>query len=169
MIRKHNKYSRPRKLYQSERIAEENKLAEKYALKNKREIWKAIAKLKYYRNRAKALANSPVEEQEVLFGKLNALGMNVSTIPDVLDLKVENILERRLPTIVAKKGMASTPQHARQLVVHQKILVNGNVIDIPSYLVAVAEEDTITMKQKAKPAKAESKEEKSEKTEEAKQ
>ena len=45
MIRKHKKYTRPRKAYDSIRIKEENVLVEKYGLKNKREIWKADARI----------------------------------------------------------------------------------------------------------------------------
>ena len=65
MIRKKNRFSRPKKPFESTRITEENKLRAQYGLKNKKEIWKSVAKITYYRTRAKALAKSPVEEQEV--------------------------------------------------------------------------------------------------------
>ena len=97
MIRKGNKYSKPRKAYESSRIKEENVLLEKYGLKNKKEIWKTIAKVRYYRKRAMDLAKSSSEEQEVLFGKLRGLGLNVNTVADVLALTTENLLHRRLP------------------------------------------------------------------------
>ena len=58
MIRKKNKFSWPRKLYDKNRISDENKLVEEYGLKNKKEIWKAEAKVKYFRNRAKFLITS---------------------------------------------------------------------------------------------------------------
>ena len=50
MIRKPNKFSWPRKLYDKIRIGDEDKLVEEYGLKNKREIWKAESKIKYFRN-----------------------------------------------------------------------------------------------------------------------
>lgn len=159
MIRKSKLYARPKKAYEKVRIAEENKLLEKYALKNKKEVWKAIAKINYFRSRAKALARASQNEQEVLFGKLRAIGLNTNSIADVLGLKIENLLERRLPTIVAKLGLASTPRHARQMIVHKKVLVDGKVINIPSYIVSVDLENKITLKQKAAKPKVEVKSE----------
>ncbi|MFH1290691.1 MAG: hypothetical protein ABIH92_04765 [Nanoarchaeota archaeon] len=101
MIRKSKSYKKPMKAFEAARIKEENELKKKYALKNKREIWKAQAKIDYYRGRAKALAKKPHEEQEVLFNKLKSLGLKVETIADVLGLKVEDILKRRLTTVVS--------------------------------------------------------------------
>lgn len=153
MIRKKKRYSRPKKAFQSARIAEENSLMKRYALKNKLEVWKNQAKVNYFRKRAKALAKSPAEEQEVLFSKLRALGLKTSSIADVLALKLENLLERRLPIIVFKKGFSKTPQEARQMVVHKRVLINNNVINTPSYLVALADENGISIKKSNKPAK----------------
>jgi len=150
MIRKKNKYSRPKKAFEISRIKEENALLKKYALKNKIEVWKSIAKVDYFRKRAKALAKSTIEEQNVLFDKLKALGLNTNVTSDVLALKIEDLLERRLPTVVFKKGIAKTAQEARQMVVHKRILIGNNVINIPSYLVSLAEENSITLKKKAK-------------------
>ena len=159
MIRKKKNYSRPKRRFEKSRIEEENKLVMKYGLKNKKEIWKTLAKVNYYRSRAKALARSSLEDQEVLFNKLKAIGLNTGSIADVLDLKVEDLLERRLPTIVAKKGIAETVKQARQMVVHKKILVGGNVVNSPSYVVQVSLESTINVKKKAKKPKVEKKEE----------
>lgn len=155
MIRKKSLYSRPKKAYELSRIKEENALMEKYALKNKREIWKSLAKVTYFRHRAKILAKASIEEQEVLFNKLKALGMNVNSIADVLALSLNDLLERRLPSVVAKKGLASTPQQARQFVFHKKVLINGRVNNTPSYLVPVAEENHITIRTHNKAPKSE--------------
>lgn len=149
MIRKSNRYSRPKKAYEKTRITEENVLLKKYALKTKREVWKTSAKIDYFRSRAKALAKSPTAEQEVLFSKLKAIGLKTNSIADVLDLKIENLLERRLPSIVAKLGLAKTPQQARQLVVHKKVLVSGKVVNVPSFIVPVELENKISIKEKA--------------------
>nr|YP_010188137.1 ribosomal protein S4 [Smilax glabra]YP_010327538.1 ribosomal protein S4 [Smilax moranensis]YP_010624131.1 ribosomal protein S4 [Smilax hypoglauca]QZJ46085.1 ribosomal protein S4 [Smilax glabra]QZR89397.1 ribosomal protein S4 [Smilax glabra]UJH18389.1 ribosomal protein S4 [Smilax moranensis]UXO95286.1 ribosomal protein S4 [Smilax glabra]WBF98417.1 ribosomal protein S4 [Smilax hypoglauca] len=43
------------------------------------------------------------------------------------------LLEMRLDNILFRLGMASTIPGARQLVNHRHILVNGRVVDIPSY------------------------------------
>jgi len=155
MIRKKNLYVKPKKAYESGRIKEENELLKKYALKSKREIWKMQAKVDYFRKRAMALAKASHEEQKVLFTKLNALGLKVDSIAEVLALNIENLLNRRLPTIVFKNNLAKTPQHARQLVVHKKVMINGNINNTPSYLVPVHEEDKISLRAAVKKPKAE--------------
>nr|YP_009166885.1 ribosomal protein S4 [Osyris alba]YP_009860257.1 ribosomal protein S4 [Osyris wightiana]ALC75185.1 ribosomal protein S4 [Osyris alba]QKV09597.1 ribosomal protein S4 [Osyris wightiana] len=43
------------------------------------------------------------------------------------------LLEMRLDNILFRLGMASTISGARQLVNHRHILVNGHMVDIPSY------------------------------------
>nr|YP_010320115.1 ribosomal protein S4 [Parnassia nubicola]UJJ82809.1 ribosomal protein S4 [Parnassia nubicola]UUA66397.1 ribosomal protein S4 [Parnassia nubicola]UUA66487.1 ribosomal protein S4 [Parnassia nubicola]UUA66577.1 ribosomal protein S4 [Parnassia nubicola] len=43
------------------------------------------------------------------------------------------LLEMRLDNILFRLGMASTIPQARQLVNHRHILVNGRIVDIPSY------------------------------------
>src|SRR3989338_3319203 len=146
MIRKGKRYGRPKKLYEKSRIEEENILVARFGLKNKREIWKTLAKVSYYRHRAKALAKSSSEEQEVLFGKLRSLGLKANTIADVLALSIEDLLRRRLPTIIAQRGLAQTVRQARQMVVHKNVRINVNVVNIPSYLVSLAEESQITVK-----------------------
>ncbi|RZN59687.1 MAG: 30S ribosomal protein S4, partial [Thermoproteota archaeon] len=66
-----------------------------------------------------------------------------ATLDSLLDIKVEDILERRLQTIVWRKGFAKSPYMARQLIVHGHIKVNGRRIRQPSYLVSAEEEQSI--------------------------
>nr|AKT74016.1 ribosomal protein S4 [Corsia cf. boridiensis SPL470-2] len=56
------------------------------------------------------------------------------------------LLEMRLDNILFRLGMASTIPGARQLVNHRHILVNGRVVDIPSY--RCKPRDIITTKDK---------------------
>ncbi|KAF5426795.1 small subunit ribosomal protein S4 [Candidatus Methanophagaceae archaeon] len=58
-----------------------------------------------------------------------------ANLADVLELDVEHILDRRLQTCVHKKGLANSPKHARQLIVHGHIVVNNRRVTIPSYIV----------------------------------
>ena len=58
------------------------------------------------------------------------------------------ILERRLDNVVYRMGFGSTRAEARQLVSHKSILVNGQVVNIPSYQVEAG--DTISIREKAK-------------------
>jgi small subunit ribosomal protein S4 len=58
------------------------------------------------------------------------------------------LLERRLDNVVYRMGFGSTRAEARQLVNHGGILVNGNPVNIPSYLVAAG--DVISVREGAK-------------------
>ncbi|HLC54879.1 MAG TPA: 30S ribosomal protein S4 [Candidatus Nanoarchaeia archaeon] len=146
MIRKHKAFSWPRKLYDKTRIIEENKLVEKYGLRNKREIWRSEAQVRYYRTRAKTLINASQEEQIVFFSKLNAIGLQVSSIADVLALTKENILKRRLSTILVARGFAATARQARQMITHRRVRIGARVVGSPSYIPAVDEESIISVK-----------------------
>ncbi len=55
------------------------------------------------------------------------------------------LLERRLDNVVYRLGFALSRNHARQLIVHGHITVNGRTVDIPSYLVDVG--DVISVKE----------------------
>ena len=58
------------------------------------------------------------------------------------------ILERRLDNVVYRMGFGSTRAESRQLVSHKSILVNGSVVNIPSY--QVEEGDLISIREKAR-------------------
>nr|YP_009500853.1 ribosomal protein S4 [Passiflora actinia]AXB37245.1 ribosomal protein S4 [Passiflora actinia] len=58
------------------------------------------------------------------------------------------LLEMRLDNILFRLGMASTIPQARQLVNHRHILVNGRIVDIPSY--RCKPQDLITVKDEQK-------------------
>ncbi|MEK6890947.1 MAG: 30S ribosomal protein S4 [Nanoarchaeota archaeon] len=145
MIRKHKKFNRPKKAFDSARIASENIIVEKYGLKNKREIWKAKAKLDIMRKTAKRLVDTSDDIQEQFLAKLRGNGFNVKNIVDVLALTEEDILKRRLQTIILNKKLATTPKGARQLIIHGHISVNERKVDIPSYIVDVGEEEKIKL------------------------
>ena len=58
------------------------------------------------------------------------------------------MLESRLDSVVFRMGFARTRREARQIVDHKHVLVNGKVINIPSYLIKAG--DVIEIKEKAK-------------------
>ena len=58
------------------------------------------------------------------------------------------ILESRLDNVVYRLGLANTRREARQIVNHGHITVNGNKVDIPSYLVKPG--DVISVKEKSR-------------------
>lgn len=54
------------------------------------------------------------------------------------------ILERRLDNVVLKSGFATSHNSARQMISHGHILVNGKKVNIPSYLVKIGEEISLS-------------------------
>ena len=58
------------------------------------------------------------------------------------------LLERRLDNVIFRMGFARTRREARQVVDHKHVLVNGKVVNIPSYLIKAG--DVIEIKEKAR-------------------
>ena len=143
------KYERPRKPWDRRVLEESARLAGLYGLRNKRELWRAAYIARKYRRIARKLLELPKEQraeaERVIIGKLQRMGVlgEGAVLDDVLDLSTENILERRLQTLVWRKGFAKTPYMARQLIVHGKVRVAGRRIRQPGYMVPVEEEDLI--------------------------
>ena len=57
------------------------------------------------------------------------------------------LLESRLDNVVYRMGFASTRAEARQLVSHKAIIVNGQQVNIPSYMVKVG--DVVAVREKS--------------------
>ncbi len=146
------KYETPRHPFEGERIKAENKLVAAYGLKNKRELWKAESELRKYRTNARDIQASlrlgdqrALERIKSMIGRLSRYGILTenATADDILALNVQSFLERRLQTIVLRKGLAKTPGMARQLIVHGHILVGDRKVTIPGYKVLKSEEESI--------------------------
>jgi small subunit ribosomal protein S4 len=58
------------------------------------------------------------------------------------------LLEQRLDNVVYRMGFASTRAEARQLVSHKAVMVNGRVVNIPSFV--VTPEDVVVIREKSK-------------------
>lgn len=130
-------------------MAEELEFLGKYGLRNKREFWKMRTMLGNWRRiarQSRTLSKERAAEvQDTLSKKLIRLGVvgPEARFEDVLSLTVEDLLKRRLQTIVFEKGFAKTIYQARQFIVHGHIQVVGKKIDAPSYIVKKEEEDFI--------------------------
>ena len=122
-----------------------------YGLRNKRELWKAQSEIARIRNQARALLAIPTEvrrDKELrLLGFLNRLGLvnESATLDDVLNLKIEDILERRLQTIVMRKIMSKSAIEARQIVSHRHVSVGSRTVNLPGYIVRKDEELNIVV------------------------
>ncbi|MFW2372088.1 MAG: 30S ribosomal protein S4 [Gammaproteobacteria bacterium] len=58
------------------------------------------------------------------------------------------LLETRLDNVVYRSGFGSTRSEARQLISHKSIMVNGQLVNIPSY--AIKPDDVVTVREKSK-------------------
>jgi len=143
------KYETPRFPWRSDILESELRLLGEYGLRNKRELWRHRTMLSKFRGIARSLLGMPASRRTTLerqlLGKLKRLGIlsENAVLDDVLDLTVESILERRLQTIVFRRGLAKTIHQARQLIVHGHIAIDGKKVFSPSYIVPKNEEDKI--------------------------
>ena len=149
--RQRKKFSTPSHPWQKERIEEEKKILKEYGLRRKYEVWKMDSMLKKFLHRAKTIigertAQSEIEKKQLL-ERLYRLGLlkQDSKVEDVLNLRLKNILERRLQTLGCKKQLAKTMRQARQFITHEHIAVGSRKITTPSYLVSIEEEPKIRL------------------------
>jgi small subunit ribosomal protein S4 len=144
-IRKHKKYSRPRKMYDAVLIKEENDLIKKYGLKNRREVWRASFAVEKIRNIAKSLITADEKRKEEFLKIQAEKGFNVKNIADVLGLSKEDYLKRRLQSVLVSKNLAKTHKQARQLIIHKHVKLNNYFINSPSHITTLDEEANIEL------------------------
>ena len=142
-------WRKPKRPLNYELKMEELKTVGTFGLRTKRELWKTNTELSRIRHQARsllALRQEVRDEKEpILMKSLARIGLVSSdaTLDDVLNLNVDDLLSRRLQSIVSKKMGFKTPYQARQAVIHGHIMIGDRKIDIPSYTVRVGEEDSI--------------------------
>jgi small subunit ribosomal protein S4 len=143
------KYETPRFPWRTDVLQAELKLLGQYGLRNKRELWRHRTMLSKFRGIARSLLGMPEEQRKKLetqlLKKLYRLGIlpEKAVLDDVLDLSIEDILERRLQTVVFRKGLAKSIHQARQLITHRHIAIGERKVYSPSYLVLRDEEDLV--------------------------
>jgi small subunit ribosomal protein S4 len=150
-------YDTPNHPWQKARIEEETGIVKKYGLRNKKGVWKFASELRKYRGNARELlgvmaaGNLPedshyIRDANAIVRKLQLLGVlkEDAKLEDILALKIDDLLERRLQTLVFRKGYANSIKQARQFIVHGHISVNGRKTTIPSYMVLKADEEAIS-------------------------
>gem|GEM_PF-136913 len=174
MRRKSKEYEKPRHPWDWRNLAKESELRKNYGLKNKKEIWKAQAKVRKYRKIARNLIGQREEEikeeKEEFLEKLRKKGFIKENggIDNVLSMNIKDYLERRLQTIAWRKGYGRTPKQSRQLITHGHIKINERKTTKPGVIIPKNQEDTIkwykTPVENAKADKKPQKETVSEKT-----
>jgi len=151
----HKQYQTPKRPFEKTRIEEESKMVIEYGLRNKREVWKAQSYLRRYRKAARdllALLSAGTDQERFeakkseLIGHIQRMGLlgPDADIDDVLALKTQQALERRLQTLVHRQGLARSPKQARQLITHGHVAINGKRVSIPGYRVTRVEESQIS-------------------------
>merc|ERR1712070_844863 len=136
----------PRRAYDKERLDAEMKLIGTYGLKNKREIWRNGLILSKVRAVARNLLTMDEKDPRRIFEgqalmrrmiRYGILDEDKQRLDYVLSLKVEDFLERRLQTLVFKRGLAKSIHHARVLSKQRHIRVGKQIVNVPSFLVRV--------------------------------
>lgn len=142
-------WRKPKRPLNYELKMEELKTLGTFGLKTKRELWKAHTELSRVRKQARSLLalrqEIRQEKEPILMKSLARVGLvrNDSTLDDVLNLQVTDLLSRRLQTVVMRKFGFKTPYQARQAVVHGHIMIGDRIVNIPSYTVKIDEEKDI--------------------------
>jgi small subunit ribosomal protein S4 len=149
----HKKYSTPRHPWEAARIEQEREILERYGLKNKRELWKSLSILDSFRTQARTLEGKMRYQDEYSMQQFKNMirrlqRFNIlsegATLDDVLSLKIDDILERRLQTLVFKMKLAGTMKQARQLITHGQISLGGRRVTIPGLMVEASLEPTLS-------------------------
>ena len=152
--RNHSKTSkRPRKMFEKERLDQEIRICGEYGLKNKRELWRVQLVMARLRKRARELLKLEAHDERRIF-EGNAMLRRMFKF-GLLDKEKENgldyilattsqkLLERRLQTKVFKLQLAKSIHHSRVMIFGKKITVKKQIVNIPSYMVTVANENAI--------------------------
>jgi len=139
-------WQKPKRPLNYDLMMDELKTLGTFGLKTKRELWKTQTELSRVRLQARSLLALRQDERErkepILMQSLSKIGLvnEDSTLDDVLNLQVTDLLSRRLQTIAQKKLYFKTPYQARQAIVHGHIMIGDSVVTIPSYVVKTEEE-----------------------------
>jgi small subunit ribosomal protein S4 len=143
------KYETPRFRWRKDILQEELKLLGQYGLRNKHELWRHKTMLSKTRGIARSLIGKTPEErakmENELLARLKKLGVldETAVLDNVLDLSIEDLLERRLQTIVFRKGLTRTVFQSRQLITHGHVNIGNRRVTVPSYIVSKEEENQV--------------------------
>ncbi|MGC8651805.1 MAG: 30S ribosomal protein S4 [Candidatus Micrarchaeia archaeon] len=134
------KYEKPGDIRNLERIKTDHGLVEQYGLKSMRELWKAQTEISRLRGNVREMLSGNVKYKSMesnIMARLKKLGIanDSTTLDNLLDLNESAMLERRLQTIVFRKGLARSMKQARQLIVHGYIAINGKRVNRPGFIV----------------------------------
>ena len=142
-------WRKPKRPLNYELKMEELKILGTFGLRTKRELWKAHTELSRVRHQARSLLalrqDERQEKEPILMKSLARIGLvsGGASLDDVLNLQVDDLLSRRLQSIVTKKLGFKTPYQARQAIIHGHVMIEDRKVNIPSYVVTLDEEDRV--------------------------
>ncbi len=146
--RTRKKFQKPAEMWNKERIEKEHKLRDDYGLKNLNELWRATSEIRRVRRNVRAVLSGRTDESTggKMVSRLSRYGIvkEGAILDDLLGITPENVLERRLQSLVCRKGMAKTMKQARQFIAHGFIAVNGKRVKSPGYVVSRVDENQIS-------------------------
>ena len=144
-------WKKPKRPLNYDLMMDELKTLGTFGLKTKKELWKTQTELSRVRLQARSLLALRQEERErkepILIQSLSKIGLvdQNSTLDDVLNLQVNDLLSRRLQTMAQRILFFKTPYQARQAIVHGHVMIGDSVVTIPSYVVKTEEETKIRL------------------------
>jgi small subunit ribosomal protein S4 len=147
--RQRRKFDTPRFPWRKDILDEELKLLGTFGLRNKHELWRHETQLSKWRGIARSLIGKSPDErikmENELLTRLKKLGVlqETAVLDDVLDLSIEDILERRLQTLVFRKNLTKTIHQSRQMITHGHITLGNRRVTVPGYVVSREEEKTL--------------------------
>lgn len=147
------KFEKPLKPWDRTRLESERGILNAYGLRRKHEILRAESILRIFRRTARELeAKKDKSKEEIFLNRMKKLGLvsGNAVLDDVLALETDRILDRRLQTLVFRKGLASTLKQARQYIVHGHVTVDGRKSSWPSMIVDAEKEKTVAFHDRSK-------------------